>query len=455
MFRRYSAIVGLLFATCGCGDDLAPLPAHCEVDPAVISFGNVLPALSNSTIKTVTFDLTISNHPLTTSPAGNEDLSGTITFDLQTPQANPPTFHLIPEGVDANFVISPGQSVGYQVAARIRSNTSTGSYAGALDLGISCAPIPFALYVAAREENPPTYLLQWGTEGSASGQFSLPYTAAVDPNGNIYIVDRGNERVQKFDSQGNYLLQWHEWDERDRDEGLTSFSLPVGIAVDESGNVYVADTEREHMNDRITKFDSDGNYLKRWGPTQAQQSIFSRPWHLHIDGQGYLYVVNSQDYRILKLELMESSSPGYNVLAAWGSQGSGRGQFGAPYGIAVDDRNGNVYVSDWTGNRVQKFTKDGAFLLKWGVAGTGSGEFNRPAGLSVDDVGNVYVADQNNHRIQKFDENGAFLTEWGTPGVNPSEFFDPVDVVTGQAGTIYTVDATHPRIQKFVRADAP
>jgi DNA-binding beta-propeller fold protein YncE len=453
--RAIVVVIGFLSVTWGCGDELAPLPAHCEVDLSNVDFGNVLPALSSSTVKTVTRDLTISNQPLRTSPAGNEDLSGTITFILQTPRDNPPTFHLIPEDADAHFVIPPKQSVTYRIATKVRSNTSTGSYAGILDLGTSCAAIPFGVYVAAREEDPPSFLLQWGTEGSAPGEFSLPYTAAIDPSGNIYVIDRGNERVQKFDSEGNYLFQWHEWDERDTDEGLTSFSLPVGIAADETGHVYVTDTEREHRNDRITKFDSDGNYIKRWGPTQAQESIFDRPWHLHVDGQGYLYVVNSADYRILKLELNESSSPGYNVLAVWGSEGNGPGKFRSPYGIAVDDRNGHVYVSDWVNQSIQKFANDGTFLLRWGGSGTGSGEFNGPAGLSVDEVGNIYVADQNNHRIQKFDENGAFLTEWGTPGVRSGEFFDPVDVTTDQSGAIYTVDATHPRIQKFSRARVP
>jgi sugar lactone lactonase YvrE len=438
----------------GCGEELEPLPGHCVVDVSGLDFGNVLPALSSSTVKTITRDLTISNEPLRTSSAGNKSLSGTISFVLQTPQAEPPAFHLIPADANADFVIPPKESTTYRLAAEVHSNTSTGYYSGAIELGTACAPVPFVIYVAAREEVPPTYVLDWGTEGAAPGEFSNPYTAAVDPSGNVYVVDRGNERVQKFDADGNFLLQWKEWDEADTDEGLTSFSLPVGIAVDGLGYVYVADTEREHMNDRITRFDGNGNYVKRWGPTQAGQSIFKRPWHVHVDRQGYLYVVNSGENKIYKMELNDVSSPGYEVLAAWGSSGKGPGRFDLSYGLAVDDVRGYVYVSDWANNVIQKFNDDGTFVLSWGGPGTGSGEFHGPAGLSVDEEGHVYVADQNNHRVQKFDENGAFITEWGTPGAEPGEFFDPVDVATDESGTIYIVDSAYPRIQKFARAPA-
>jgi predicted DNA-binding antitoxin AbrB/MazE fold protein len=119
---------------------------------------------------------------------------------------------------------------------------------------------------------------------------------------------------------------------------------PEGVALDTSGNVYVAD----RVNHRIQKFTSDGTFL-----------------------------------------------------TTWGSQGSGDGQFDFPYGVAVD-ASGNVYVADIYNYRIQKFTSYGTFLTKWGSLGSGDGQFANPMGVAVDSSGNVYVADTWNHRIQKF-----------------------------------------------------
>jgi DNA-binding beta-propeller fold protein YncE len=88
-------------------------------------------------------------------------------------------------------------------------------------------------------------------------------------------------------------------------------------------------------------------------------------------------------------------------LTAWGSGGSGDGQFNFPEGGAVD-ASGNVFIADVNNDRIQKFTNAGTFLTKWGSAGSGNGQFNIPTGVAVDVSGNVFVADNSNNRIQKF-----------------------------------------------------
>ena len=120
-----------------------------------------------------------------------------------------------------------------------------------------------------------------------------------------------------------------------------------------SGNVYVADT----YNHRIQKFDSSGNFLLKWGSPRIINGI-----HL-------------------------------------GSAGDG--QFNNPYGVAVDD-SGNVYVSDSSNQRVQKFDSSGNFITKWGSFGTEDGQLKLPNGVAVDNSGNVYVTDMKNNRVQKF-----------------------------------------------------
>jgi DNA-binding beta-propeller fold protein YncE len=91
----------------------------------------------------------------------------------------------------------------------------------------------------------------------------------------------------------------------------------------------------------------------------------------------------------------------YSLVAIWGSEGTGDGEFDRTHGIAIDSAD-NVYLSDMGNFRVQKFDSNGNFITKWGSEGTGEGQFNIPEGIDIDSSGNVYVADTHNSRIQKF-----------------------------------------------------
>ena len=91
----------------------------------------------------------------------------------------------------------------------------------------------------------PTYITQWGTFGSGNGQFNNPIAVAVDASGNVYVADQINERIQTFTSSGAYLTQWGTLG-----SGNGQFNEPIGVAVDALGNVYVGDAG----NHRIQKF---------------------------------------------------------------------------------------------------------------------------------------------------------------------------------------------------------
>ena len=91
----------------------------------------------------------------------------------------------------------------------------------------------------------------------------------------------------------------------------------------------------------------------------------------------------------------------YVFVLKWGTAGSGDGQFYSPLGVAVDC-SGNVYVTDASNHRIQKFTSNGDFVTKWGSGGSGDGQFNGPYGVAFGSSGNVYVGDTYNNRIQRF-----------------------------------------------------
>jgi streptogramin lyase len=282
-------------------------------------------------------------------------------------------------------------------------------------------------------EWPPPFLLKWGTSGTGNGEFDSPYGVAVDASGNVYVSDRFNFRVQKFDSSGTYLTQWGSFG-----SGDGQFKGPAGVAIDVSGNVYVVDSG----NHRVQKFDSMGNFLTKWGGLGTTDGYFSQPQGVAVDTSGSVYVADWNNHRIQKFD-----STG-TFLTKWGTVGGGNGQFAQPMDVAVDAA-GNLYVADRGNDRIQKFTVNGAYLGQWGTSGTGDGQFDDPYYLAVDASGNVYVADHDNHRIQKFDGGGLFQSEWGFLGSGDGLFNEPHGVAVDASGNVYVADEKNDRIQKF------
>jgi streptogramin lyase len=136
------------------------------------------------------------------------------------------------------------------------------------------------------------------------------------------------------------------------------------------------------------------------------------------------------------------------LIIAWGTKGTGPGQFLHAHGIAVDSK-GNVYVSDAEKCNIQKFDSDGKFITMWGTRGTGPGQFLQPESIAVDSKDNVFVADYADQRIQKFDSNGKFITMWGSKGKGDSQFIKPWGVAVDSNDNVYTSDQANPKVQKF------
>jgi len=120
---------------------------------------------------------------------------------------------------------------------------------------------------------------------------------AADQSGNIFISDTGDSRIRKFDSNGNLILTWgsyHNFPLCSPQDG--TFYWPQGVAVDQSGNVYVADTQ----NNRVQKFDNNGNFLTKWGNFTIEDSQFFRPEGVAVDQSGHLFVADTSNNRIKK-----------------------------------------------------------------------------------------------------------------------------------------------------------
>lgn len=237
---------------------------------------------------------------------------------------------------------------------------------------------------------------------------------AVDSQGNVYVTDSSDTpRVLKYDNLGNFVLTWGE---PGSGEGQFTFIPPnpdagptAGfVAVDAEDNVYVSDA----YNFRVQKFDANGNFLLQFGSKGSGDGQFDEPTAgpIYVDSQGNIYV--STFPRVQKFDAAG------NFLAAYGTAGTEDGQFnGAALGTI--DREGNLYVADFLSARVQKLDASGQFLLKWGSAGTEAGQFTAPVTIVQDKAEKLYVAD-NSDRIQIFDTDGNFLGQWReTGGGNP------------------------------------
>jgi PKD repeat protein len=280
-----------------------------------------------------------------------------------------------------------------------------------------------------------TFVTKWGSYGNGDGQFYWPAGVAVDSSGNIYVADTNNNRIEKFDSNGLYISQFGSYG-----SGDGQFNRPKDIAIDSSGNIYVAD----NGNRRIQKFDSSGNYLTQWGSWVIGDGKDFTPIGVAVDSSDNVYVSDNyyNNNRIVKF-----NSNGY-CLTQWGSSGSGNGQFSDPESVAIDSSD-NVYVADTNNHRIQKFDSNGNYLAQWGSYGSGNGQFVWPSGVSVDLSGNIYVVDGGNARIQKFDRNRNYLMQWGSYGSVNGQFNSPRGIAVDFSGYVYVADTRNNRIQKF------
>ena len=289
----------------------------------------------------------------------------------------------------------------------------------------------------------------WRITG-APNTMIVPTKIAVDGQSNIYVVDGGNHRIQKFDTDGKLLTMWGSYG--DGDGQFIFFVRPAhfgAVAVDGAGYVYVTD-----YNSRVQKFDSNGKFLMKWGSAGDGEGQFASGADLPIaaDTQGNVYVADGANYRIEKFD-----SNG-KFLLQWGSYGNGDGQFGentnwsGPSDIAVN-RQGNVYVADVANYRIEKFDANGNFLSQWGSQGTGDGQFLDAGAITVDQQGYIYVTDNQQNaggptnQVSKFDSNGKFLLKWGGPGRGIGLFNFIAGVAVDSQGNIYITSIDN--VQKF------
>ena len=218
------------------------------------------------------------------------------------------------------------------------------------------------------------------------GRVHQPRGVAVRTDGDIFVADFGNNRVQEFHKDLSPGLAWGT-----RGEGPGQFKDPCGIAVGQTGDVFVADT----WNQRVQVFDKDGKYLREWG------GGFFGPRGIATDAKGTVFVADTGNARILRY------SPAGQREIEWGGKGKASGQFFEPSGVAVDD-GGKVYVCDNGNGRLQIFTRDGQFVSEFPVSGWESKVYSEP-NVAIDPSGTIWVTVPGDKEIRAYDSKGKLL----------------------------------------------
>ena len=171
------------------------------------------------------------------------------------------------------------------------------------------------------------------------------------------------------------------------------FAFVTDAVSDRQGCFYIGEY---NASDRIQKFDSDGNYLTQFGGNGNQPGKFVRPQSLVIH-RDVLWVCDSCNHRIQRFDIRESMP---RLIDIWGGPGTASGQFYYPYDLAIAS-DGSVVVVEHKNNRIQRFDQDGQWIASWGGPGFEPGELNGPWGIVVDSKDQVHILDSSNHRVQR------------------------------------------------------
>jgi tripartite motif-containing protein 71 len=273
-----------------------------------------------------------------------------------------------------------------------------------------------------------------GQPGNGSGQFNYPRGVAVDQNGDIYIADSRNHRIQKLNGKtGKFIREFGGFAGVTGDpkkllsDSQGKLNEPNGVTVGPDNLIYVVDT----WNERLQVFSTDGKFKK----AIASDDGFYGPRELLVDAKGFIYVADTGKHRIVKFD-----SKGARV-GTWGQKGEKPGEFNEPIGLALD-QTGNIYVADRLNFRIQVFDPNGVFLKQWPVHGWSKDQVDMEPHLAIDKTrGILYATDGKGSQILCYKLDGTELPAIAKDAAGNPLVQVPIGVAVDEAGDIYVTDA--------------
>ena len=320
------------------------------------------------------------------------------------------------------------------------------------------------------------------SSAATSAQLNLPFNLALDGSGNIYVADRLNNRIRKVNAAGIITTvagtntAGYNGDEIVAD--TAQLNGPVGVAIDRYGNIYVADKG----NNRVRKISNSGTIATVAGngtpgfsgdSGMAVSAMLNSPRSVAVDTSGNIYIADQGNNRIRMVAtsgiittIAGTATSGYNGdgIPATNSELNG------PYCVVVDI-SGTIYIADVDNERFRKINTAGIIST---IAGTGTSGFSgdngpataallsEPIGVAVDSSGQVYIADEWNARVRKISKDGTITTIAGngTAGYNgdgvpaaTAQLNNPTGVAVTNMGDIYIADYSNSRIRFVAHND--
>jgi sugar lactone lactonase YvrE len=306
----------------------------------------------------------------------------------------------------------------------------------------------------------------------STARFSLPSGMAADSQGNFYVADPGNQTIRKVTPAGvvsTLAGKGSNFGSADGSGASARFNSPSDCAVDSAGNIYVADTGN-HTIRKVTPGGTVTTFAGKAGVAGAADgpagaATFNQPFGVAVDQSGNVYVADTANSTIRKI------SPTGDVVTLAGfagvtgsSDGTGDvARFRTPAGIAVDSA-GTIYVSDTGNNTIRTISPSGTVRTLAGAAGIPGGSdgfgtaarFNRPYHIAINSMAGIYVADGANDAIRQVSAGGAVSTIAGSAGVpgsadgpaNAARFNLPKGIAIDSSGALGIADTGNNEVRK-------
>jgi peptidylamidoglycolate lyase len=218
-------------------------------------------------------------------------------------------------------------------------------------------------------------------------RFRVPHRITMDPydpEKHIWFVDRGSQQIFKFSNDGKRLVMTlGEKDVAGNDD--KHFGRPTDIAFLPDGTFFVSDG---YDNTRVVKFDKTGKFLTAWGTKGTGPGQFDLPHCIAVDARRRVYVADRSNHRI---QIFDENG---KFLDEWPN-------IPQPHHLMIT-QDQFLWLSDGTTSRIAKYDLNGKLLTYWGTQGTSAGYMNQPHAFSVDSEGSLYVANGLNQRVEKY-----------------------------------------------------